>query len=138
MEIESFKISTYMQNLLVKFCGENKISKSDFFRKCLINGLKSEKLSQDLTEMLKYAELEEKFSEGDFKIRMTLKKASLVENYKKLLTSLANRRMSTDDYNDVRDSLLDRIKKVFGENSKEYKYCMRLGLSEWGVKWTIQ
>lgn len=123
MEIESFKVSAYMQATIRKFLEEYKIKKSDFFRRAVMDAMKSEKLNAELREMVKYNELEQGLIEGDMMVKMSLKKASLVENYSRLLKSLKGRKMTQEHYDDVRTALLNRIKKVFGQDSKEYKYC---------------
>jgi len=71
MEIESFRITPFLSSLLMGACNEMKVSKSDFLRRCLLDGLKNQKLNEELKERLKFAELDEQFKQGKYKIQVT-------------------------------------------------------------------
>ena len=68
-----------------------------------------------------------KFEEADAFIHVEMKKAYLVENFRKLSYRLgATRDINSKNKKAVIDALLSRVEIIFGEKSDEYRECQRI------------
>lgn len=68
-----------------------------------------------------------KFFEADAFLNIELKKAYLVENFRKLLYHLIQARdMSANRRKAAIAAMLQRVEDIFGKNSEEYKDCEKM------------
>lgn len=76
-----------------------------------------------------------KFEEADALIRIELKKAYSVENFRKLIYRLQQSRdVSKHRRIEVLKAMMSRIEEIFGKKSPEYKECLRIARASETIK----
>jgi hypothetical protein len=98
------------------------ISQTYIILKCLDKVLPTFEVDdEELKELNELNEQENDFYLTTAKIKMQLKKSSLIMNARKLLNELKQKGVSIDDRNEMKRLLTDRIKKMCGTESPEYQ-----------------
>lgn len=120
-EIMSMRIPHSLYAVLMAMTKKSGLYFSDVLKLVIKNGLNSKEMNNELKEKTEFYKRETAFDEGDEELRIAMKEAYSVSNFKKLVNQLwGNSEVSRVKKMQVIQKLFDRIEKTEGNNSESY------------------
>lgn len=122
MEVLSCRVSKTRSLLVEKLCKKYSLSHTIILNRCLEKFLETiDDKDEEIKMLLELDQAENDFYIATERIKMQLKKSSLVSNAKKLLTEMKQKGISAQDRVEMKRLILERIKKMYGVDSEEYQ-----------------
>jgi hypothetical protein len=123
METVACRITKTQSLLIEKIIKRNSITASVLLKRCIDKYLDSLNFDDDeeIKQIKKLKDDDDKFYLATERIKMQLKKSSLIPNANKLLSELKQKGVSADDRLEMKKLILERIKVMYGVESEEYQ-----------------
>lgn len=123
MESVACRVTKTQSLLIEKILKRNSITASVLLKRCIDKYLDSIDFDDDeeIKQLKKLKEDEDKFYIATARIKMQLKKSSLIPNASKLLNEMKQKGVSTKDRIEMKKLILERIKEMYGVESEEYQ-----------------
>jgi len=121
MEIISFRIPKTQHLILQKIIKKHNLSISQIINRCLLKYLNDDIVDDELLDLKKLQEDEDNFYLITSKLKMEIKKSSLIPNARKLIQEMKSKGTSATQLFKLKKILLERIKIMYGVESEEYQ-----------------
>lgn len=109
-----------------KIAARRQQSTSELVRTYIRVGMENSKEADEILERKRLLAIEaEKYEEANEELNLELKKAFLVENFRKLYRRIIQSSMSDERRQAVTDAMINRVKMTLGAESKEYREVMQ-------------
>lgn len=118
------RVSTATEIFITKLSNQLGIGFSETLRMIIQKGMNQFdriNIDEDTKQILEVAKMTEQFRLSDLMIKMHLKKAFLLSNFKKLIMQLREKDISKSDRMTVALMCLRRIEHTYGKQSEQYK-----------------
>jgi hypothetical protein len=125
-EIISFRVPTSVSIYVRQKSKDLEMSYTELIMTLILIGLENSKdIEENLEKKRNLAIQNLKMIEADSELKIIMKRAFLVDNYRKLMSKVNISYMNTARKEEIRISLLNRIKLACGEDSEEYKGALK-------------
>lgn len=120
-ELITLRIPRSLYAVIMAISKKGSLYFSDVLRTAIKFGLSSKEANSEIAEKIELYRRENAFQDGDEELRIMMKEAYAVSNFKKLVNQLSvNSEVSRVKKMQVIQKLFDRIEKTEGKNSESY------------------
>lgn len=120
-ELITLRIPRSLYAVIMGISKKSNLYFSDVLRTAVKYGISTKECSVELSEKTELYKKEVAFEQGDLELRIILKEAYSVSNFKKLVNQLAvNSEISRTKKMQVVQKIFERIEKTEGRNSESY------------------